>query len=68
MGKQLHPERQNEDETRRIQEVIERIFKEMLIVFFVYNVCLFTSSHDRFRPCLRVSSGGLFIFIITRRL
>ena len=28
----------------------------------------FTSSHDRFRPCLRVSSGGLFIFIITRRL
>jgi hypothetical protein len=28
----------------------------------------FTSSHDRFRPCLRVSSGGLFILIITRRL
>ena len=28
----------------------------------------FTSSHDRFRPCLRVSSGGLFIFIITRSL
>ena len=28
----------------------------------------FTSSHDRFRPCLRDSSGGLFIFIITRRL
>jgi len=28
----------------------------------------FTSSYDRFRPCLRISSGGLFIFIITRRL
>ena len=28
----------------------------------------FISSHDRFRPSLRVSSGGLFIFIITRRL
>jgi hypothetical protein len=29
---------------------------------------LFTSSDERFRPCLKVSSGGMFIFIITRRL
>jgi len=28
----------------------------------------FKSSHDRFRPCLRDSSDGLFIFIITRRI
>jgi hypothetical protein len=26
------------------------------------HVYKFTSSHDRFRPCSRVSSGGLFIF------
>jgi len=36
--------------------------------FYLQYYASFTSSHDRFRPCLRVSSGGLFIFILTRRL
>ena len=38
------------------------------IAAFLSLFSLFTSSHDRFRPCLMDSSGGLFIFIITRRL
>ena len=47
MGKQLHPERQNEDDTRRIQQVIERKFKEMLIVFFVCNVCSYNKHTNK---------------------
>jgi hypothetical protein len=39
MGKRLHPEGQNEDETLRTQEFIERKLKEMLMLFFVSNVC-----------------------------
>jgi hypothetical protein len=34
---------------------------QSLSIYFYLNQ---TSSHDRFRPCLRVSSGSLFIFII----
>ncbi len=51
-------------------EPISRDLKETRLQQFLEQMSMskFTSSHDRFRPCLRVSSGGLFIFIITRRL
>jgi len=51
----------NSDEEITDEEVDSQVWSEIQSEFF-------TSSHDRFRPCLRVSSGGLFIFIITRRL